>query len=732
MADVPLSEYVDQVRELVRAHEFAAALELGRHILQYYPRHLETYTLLAQACIETNDLAGAADLFRRVLGADPENLAALTGMALLSEAQEKYQDALWYLERAFEIQPANDELRRELVRLREIYYGSAPERLELTPGALARSYARQGQYAQAIGEFRRLLRTESQRFDAKVALAEVLYRAGRTEESAQVAQQVIADAPFALKPNLILGALWTENAVPEGQQFLLRAYALDPEERVVRDLIGTRFVSEHPPRVPAFNQAEAAEPVAHLTTALAEAQAEQAAEFEPEIESAGQVEPLTAAEESAWEELGAMALAAAAMSQAGAAKPAEAASLTAVPESAQLAPAPPAAEPVAPISAEPVEPEKASSAEPAPAARAAHKPVPTDAIAAAAAALATSIARDKTNQPAPARRGHPSLPKVRPVIRSAQEQLPAWLRIAAPPSAAQAAFDVPPPTDADRIVPLAAEAAAKTSGAGDDRPEWLVQAEAANTQAPSPLEPEEQLPEWLRPLHEQQQSQESSAPTPPPAEPELPDWLRDAQSQAARASDLPEAAQRESETARASVTAEPDWFNEIIQAQSTAPPQDDAATAEGWTSAPASTDRATDRPAWLDAIEQEPPKTRADAFSTANEETLAPRQAETAATNSTAQSAESAAPRANAPDSAALLALAREKRARDDLKGALELYERVMLRRPNYLDEVIGDLNEITQSESAPMSAHRLLGEAYAMAGRFRESLEQYRIAMGK
>jgi len=55
-----------------------------------------------------------------------------------------------------------------------------------------------------------------------------------------------------------------------------------------------------------------------------------------------------------------------------------------------------------------------------------------------------------------------------------------------------------------------------------------------------------------------------------------------------------------------------------------------------------------------------------------------------------------------------------------------------MLRRPNYLDEVIGDLNEITQSESAPMSAHRLLGEAYAMAGRFRESLEQYRIAMGK
>src|SRR5258708_34472640 len=220
MADVLLHDLVEQARAHLRAGSYSDAFALARHILHFYPKHIETYAVLAQVSLATNDLAGANDLLRRVLSADPENIIALSGMGLISEAQDKYDEALWYLERAYEIQPSNDELRSELLRIREMFYGTAPSRVELTSGALARVYARQGQYAQAINEFRRLLRNDSKRFDARVALAEALYRAGRTDEAAQVAQALMTDAPFALKPNLILGALWTENAVPEGQQFL--------------------------------------------------------------------------------------------------------------------------------------------------------------------------------------------------------------------------------------------------------------------------------------------------------------------------------------------------------------------------------------------------------------------------------------------------------------------------------------------------------------------------------
>jgi hypothetical protein len=79
-----------------------------------------------------------------------------------------------------------------------------------------------------------------------------------------------------------------------------------------------------------------------------------------------------------------------------------------------------------------------------------------------------------------------------------------------------------------------------------------------------------------------------------------------------------------------------------------------------------------------------------------------------------------------------MLQMARDRRDSGDLKGALDLYERVMHRRPNHLEQVTADLEEIVKSGGAPLSANRLLGEAYAMVGRFKESLEQYRLAMGK
>jgi hypothetical protein len=94
------------------------------------------------------------------------------------------------------------------------------------------------------------------------------------------------------------------------------------------------------------------------------------------------------------------------------------------------------------------------------------------------------------------------------------------------------------------------------------------------------------------------------------------------------------------------------------------------------------------------------------------------------------------APRAAAEpkplDALTLIELARTRRSQRDILGALELYERAMHRRPNHLDEIIADLSALVKQPEAPGSAHRLLGEALAMAGRFKESLEQYRLAMGK
>lgn len=764
MADVLLYEAVGQVRAFLQAGNYSDALARARHILHFYPKHIETYTVLAQVSLATNDLAGANDLLRRVLSADPENIIALSGMGLISEVQDKYDEALWYLERAYEIQPSNDELRSELLRIREMYYGTTPSRVELTSGALARVYARQAQFAQAINEFRRLLRNDSKRYDARVGLAETLYRAGRTDEAAQIAQSVMEDAPYALKPNLILGALWTENAVPEGQEYLQRAHQLDPEHRVARDLLGEQFDGTQAPRLPAFGEtatqtvtAVLPEPepsfdlfasdgeTARAVRLLSEIEREQAADSAAEEPLFADQDTIDRVETEASETPTPVSESQAAAEFTAPVESSPAQDTTSV--ALSTPPAEPVAEPAAPPQPTPnpssaleeiLEAERQKKLEEKPAEPVAPPPAPkklptlserlarkggeglsADTIAAAAAALASSIAQDKSSQPAPTRRAHPALPKVRPVIKSAQDKLPGWLRISATPSNASASFDAPAAT----ITP--------ESKSEPDRPDWLVQAEAASVQENTSAPGDAVLPDWLnapassvnvKPSVETPSAQvipawlgnQHQIETPPvastpalesantaaPAQ-ALPDWLRDesdAQQEPTAASASPAVAESASSSVAESTPTQPEQSapSEELPALSTQPQTEATSTA---------------------ATVQEP----SAEIETASILPVEPGQV--VPERSTTQSL---------PDSGTMLQMARDKRAAGDLKGALDLYERVMHRRPNYLEQVTADLQEIVQGGGAPTSANRLLGEAYAMVGRFKESLEQYRIAMGK
>lgn len=812
MADVTLRESLDLMRSFLRAGHLAEAFALGRHILHFYPKHIETYTVLAQVSLATNDIAGANDLLRRVLSSDPENVIALAGMALISEAQDKQDEALWYLERAYEIQPSNDELRGELLRVREQYYGTAPARVELTPGALARVYARQGQYAQAVSEYRRLLRSETHRYDAQVGLAETLYRAGRTDEAAQVAQTVMADAPYSLKPNLILGALWTENAVPEGQQFLQRAHQLDPEHRVARDLLGERFDGADPPTLPEMGEAPVTPTVpaplaqpqtsdeypperdtvraALLLSEIERAQALEATAQEPlvadrralddaltrqtEIDSAG---PGTAAQVAAG--VVAVNLVAEAL------QPPEASAASPTTESApvdtvdQVTDAPPtedptllkiaAAEQMAVESAQPLDTK--STEKPAPGKR---DGVSTEVIAAAAAALATSIALDKSNQPAPTRRTHSAIPKVRPVIPGNTVNLPSWLYLSATPANANASFDALPPATQEEVAPLRTE---------PDRPDWLVQAEAATASEPVSVNPDDTLPDWLKPaavvgaaaaavsIADQIPKSTSDAPKsqsdetldagPPAAAAAaaLPIWLRDEPAPAEPVIPYVEPSLALASSAEDTMPLEQPPVPEPISSAAVAHP----AEAEF---SPALPLAAVTTAAMLAGQEDDESSLSAAAGVSADETLASSAQSDThtvaAAGESVVDSASADVPVAAAanvdespvagpavsvadtpavaerqpvqaqPDSAAMLRMARDRRDSGDLKGALELYGRVMHRRPNYIEQVTADLEAIVNAGGAPLSANGLLGEAYAMVGRFKESLVQYRTALGK
>lgn len=266
---VALSTCTEQIDELIHQQRNDEAIALCKHVLRYYPKHVVTYRQMAEASLEKGDLDGALELFRRVLGADPESILAYAGLAVVLEQQHLIAEAAWQLERAYELNPADIEIRKELLRLYADVEGKPRNRLKLTPGGLARLYLQQGLLSQAIQELSALAPTSDGRHDVRVALMQALWQAGRPREAAESAQKLLEDLPFCLKANLILGTVWSENGLEESAMYLQRAQALDPTNQIAQDLLGTHSpLSPANPVLPKYVEGAAEFDVAPAPTAL--------------------------------------------------------------------------------------------------------------------------------------------------------------------------------------------------------------------------------------------------------------------------------------------------------------------------------------------------------------------------------------------------------------------------------------------------------------------------------
>jgi tetratricopeptide (TPR) repeat protein len=239
-AQITLEAYADENRALIHNGRCDEAIAICKHILRYYPKHVDTYRQMGEAYLEQGDLESAKELFRRVLSADPENVIAYVGLAAIFEQQHLLDEAIWHLERAYEIAPGNFEIHKELLRYYSEVESRPRQRLKLTLAGLARLYAQEGLHSQAIQEFRAIATESPARFDVRVALAETLWHVGRIREAADVAQSLIAQLPYCLKANLILGVAWKESGLPDSEMFLARAQELDPTNKIAQRLFGSR------------------------------------------------------------------------------------------------------------------------------------------------------------------------------------------------------------------------------------------------------------------------------------------------------------------------------------------------------------------------------------------------------------------------------------------------------------------------------------------------------------
>ena len=207
--EIALPTYLKQIGQLLEERRYPEVVLHAQHVLKRYPRHIVTYRLLGQALLEQQDYTGATDLLQRVLSASPSDLIAHLGLAIAYAEEAFYSQAIWHLLHAYEIDPYNVNIQRELRELYRQRDGEYVAGISISPAALARLHFKGGQYQQASAELRQILQADTEeRVDWELLLAESLWRNRQRLEAAEVCESVLTKLPNCITANAILGEIY--------------------------------------------------------------------------------------------------------------------------------------------------------------------------------------------------------------------------------------------------------------------------------------------------------------------------------------------------------------------------------------------------------------------------------------------------------------------------------------------------------------------------------------------
>ena len=249
MAKVPLRAYNREVEAMIDRGQLDEAIAHCIHIFKSFPKHLETYRLLGKAYLEYKRYKDAEDIFSRILVSEPNDFVANVGMSIIRDEENKLDDAIWHMERAFETQPSNAAIQSELQRLYGRRDGVQPPRIRMTRGALAHMYVQGELYPQAISEIKSVLKEDPGRSDMETLLARACYRSGLKNEAADAASKVLRRYPYCLDANRVLMEIFGVDRPENAQAYRQRVVELDPYAALVT---GTVFQSNEVPD-PAVN-----------------------------------------------------------------------------------------------------------------------------------------------------------------------------------------------------------------------------------------------------------------------------------------------------------------------------------------------------------------------------------------------------------------------------------------------------------------------------------------------
>ena len=269
---ISLRAYNREIEELLENDQIDEVIAHCRHILQEFPRHLDTLRTFGKATLDNGNLEASTTTFKQLLGSLPSDFVANLGLSFIHQNQGDLEKAIWYLERVYESNPNNVMVQEELKKLMTTRDGKMPDRLNKTNAILAQIYTNSGEYLRAIEEITAILADDPDRMDMKVLLVKVYESMNDPRRTLEACEECFEVNPYnfealriALRNARKSGA---DEHIQEWTQRILELdpYAIDPvtnllaEEKIIPDDTISLDRLEWIPGVPAINDA-ADEPV---------------------------------------------------------------------------------------------------------------------------------------------------------------------------------------------------------------------------------------------------------------------------------------------------------------------------------------------------------------------------------------------------------------------------------------------------------------------------------------
>lgn len=221
-----LVELVRGAQEALDRGDYHLASKACGHALEAYPSCFSAHRILGESLLERGETEAAMEHFDKTLACDPLNVVARLGLGVAAEERKNLGLAYAQYLHAWEINPALDQVRHHIVRLRAAL--GSQDRLHPTRAGLAGIHARGGQLGRAAAEWRAILSADPDSSRAQTSLAEVIWRAGDDASAAALCRDVLRQSPVNARALALLAEIEKRQGSLNTGDLTERYRAIDP------------------------------------------------------------------------------------------------------------------------------------------------------------------------------------------------------------------------------------------------------------------------------------------------------------------------------------------------------------------------------------------------------------------------------------------------------------------------------------------------------------------------